>query len=95
MEIRIAGNVDSIPLGFKPIKHHSILYFQAAEHQLKMETGEIRLASIQARVLQCLYLLSRSRIVSVFSEFPFPISGYILNGGVLFLKAPVNHIRKC
>ncbi|KAE9371616.1 hypothetical protein N431DRAFT_545824 [Stipitochalara longipes BDJ] len=39
----------------------SFRYFQAAEKQLDVESGEIRLPTIQARLLQCLYLLSRSR----------------------------------
>lgn len=41
---------------------NSFHYFHAAENQLKTETGEVCLASIQARLLQCHYLLSRSRV---------------------------------
>lgn len=33
-----------------------------AEHQLSKERGEVRLASVQARLCQCFYLLSLSRI---------------------------------
>ncbi|KUJ06828.1 uncharacterized protein LY89DRAFT_678409 [Mollisia scopiformis] len=47
----------------------SFYYFQAAENQLAKETGEIRLATLQARLLQCLYLLSRSRINQCYSIF--------------------------
>ncbi|CZR64563.1 uncharacterized protein PAC_14461 [Phialocephala subalpina] len=47
----------------------SFYYFQAAENQLTKETGEIRLATLQARLLQCMYLLSRSRINQCYSIF--------------------------
>ncbi|KAE8444728.1 hypothetical protein EG329_014288 [Mollisiaceae sp. DMI_Dod_QoI] len=47
----------------------SFRYFQAAENQLAKETGEIRLATIQARLMQCLYLISRSRINQCNSTF--------------------------
>lgn len=40
----------------------SFHYFHAAENQLRAETSEVCLASIQARLLQCHYLLSRSRV---------------------------------
>lgn len=52
----------------------SFYYFQAAENQLSKETGEIRLATLQARLLQCVYLLSRSRINQCYSIF-----GMIIN----------------
>jgi Fungal specific transcription factor domain len=48
---------------------HSVRYFQAAEHQLRAETGEIRLTSVQARLCQCFYLLSESRINHCWSLF--------------------------
>lgn len=47
----------------------SIQYFLAADYQLQKETGRIQLTSIQARLLQCLYLLSRSRINQCWSTF--------------------------
>ena len=47
----------------------SVRYFGAAEHQLSGETGETRLASVQARLCQCFYLLSRSRINHCWSLF--------------------------
>ncbi|TFB00683.1 hypothetical protein CCMA1212_007333 [Trichoderma ghanense] len=40
----------------------SVRYFLAADQLLSREQGAIRLASIQARLLQCLWLLSESRI---------------------------------
>lgn len=40
----------------------SARYFFAAEHQLSKERGAVRLASVQARLLQCFYLLTQSRI---------------------------------
>jgi hypothetical protein len=47
----------------------SFRYFQAAEKQLEAETGEIQLPTIQARLLQCFYLLSRSRKHQCWSIF--------------------------
>ena len=47
----------------------SARYFQAADHQLSSETGEIRLTSVQARLCQCFYLLSRSRVNHCWSLF--------------------------
>ncbi len=47
----------------------SARYFHAAEHQLRAETGEIRLTSVQARLCQCFYLLSESRINHCWSLF--------------------------
>ena len=40
----------------------SARYFQAADHQLSSETGEIRLTIVQTRLCQCFYLLSQSRV---------------------------------
>jgi hypothetical protein len=48
---------------------NSFRYFQAAEKQLETETGEIQLPTIQARLLQCFYLLSRSRKHQCWSIF--------------------------
>ncbi|TVY36562.1 D-galactonate dehydratase [Lachnellula occidentalis] len=47
----------------------SARYFQAADHQLASETGEIRLTSVQARLCQCFYLLSQSRVNHCWSLF--------------------------
>ena len=47
----------------------STRYFLAAEHQLKKERGSIRLTSVQARLTQCFYLLSQSRINHCWSLF--------------------------
>lgn len=41
---------------------NSARYFLAAEHQLTKERGSIRLTSVQARLTQCYYLLTQSRI---------------------------------
>ena len=48
---------------------HSARYFQLADHQLSSETGEIGLTSVQARLCQCFYLLSRSRVNHCWSLF--------------------------
>lgn len=47
----------------------SVRYFRAAKHQLSMEQGAVRLASVQARLCQCLWLLSQSRINHCWSLF--------------------------
>ncbi|KAH7012790.1 putative transcriptional activator protein acu-15 [Macrophomina phaseolina] len=47
----------------------SARYFRAANHQLSMEQGAVRLASVQARLCQCLWLLSQSRINHCWSLF--------------------------
>ncbi|KAJ0423359.1 hypothetical protein BJY00DRAFT_321982 [Aspergillus carlsbadensis] len=44
-------------------------YFRAANQQLSKEGGPVRLASIQARLCQCLWLLSQSRINHCWSLF--------------------------
>ncbi|ORY60209.1 fungal-specific transcription factor domain-containing protein [Pseudomassariella vexata] len=44
-------------------------FFHAAEHQLSEEKGELRLSSVQARLCQCFYLLSQSRINHCWSLF--------------------------
>lgn len=48
---------------------HSTRYFLAAEHQLAKERGSVRLASVQARLTQCYYLLTQSRINQCWSHF--------------------------
>ncbi|KAI0811337.1 transcriptional regulatory protein GAL4 [Xylaria sp. FL0064] len=47
----------------------STRYFLAAEHQLTKERGPIRLTSVQARLTQCYYLLTQSRINHCWSLF--------------------------
>lgn len=47
----------------------SVRYFLAADHQLGKEKGHVRLASVQARLAQCFYLLSQSRINHCWSLF--------------------------
>ena len=44
------------------LTHSSTRYFLAAENRLSAERGAIKLASVQARVCQCFYLLSQSRM---------------------------------
>ncbi|KAL2787193.1 fungal-specific transcription factor domain-containing protein [Aspergillus keveii] len=44
-------------------------YYLAAEHQLSKEKGSIRLTSVQARLTQCYYLLTQSRINHCWSLF--------------------------
>lgn len=48
---------------------NSTRYFLAAEHHLKNEKGSIRLTSVQARLLQCYFLLTQSRINHCWSLF--------------------------
>ncbi|KAE8307280.1 hypothetical protein BDV41DRAFT_582504 [Aspergillus transmontanensis] len=47
----------------------SVRYFRAANQQLAKEQGPVRLASVQARLCQCLWLLSQSRINHCWSLF--------------------------
>lgn len=51
------------------LKFRSTRYFLAAEHHLSREKGSIRLASVQARLTQCYYLLTQSRINHCWSLF--------------------------
>ncbi|GKZ33611.1 hypothetical protein AbraIFM66950_003519 [Aspergillus brasiliensis] len=46
-----------------------ISYFAASEQQLSAETGPVRITSVQARLAQCFYLLSQSRINHCWSLF--------------------------
>ncbi|KAL6237046.1 hypothetical protein BDW75DRAFT_249516 [Aspergillus navahoensis] len=48
---------------------NSAVYFAASEHHLAAETGPVRLASVQARLAQCFYLLGQSRINHCWSLF--------------------------
>ncbi|KAK0120502.1 hypothetical protein ONS96_010710 [Cadophora gregata f. sp. sojae] len=59
----------------------SFHYFQAADAQLKKETGEIQLPTIQARLLQCIYLSSRSRVHQCWSTFTATV-GLIFSKGL-------------
>ncbi|KAH8602909.1 fungal-specific transcription factor domain-containing protein [Bisporella sp. PMI_857] len=45
------------------------MYFRASEHQLEAETGPVQLTGIQARLLQCFYLLGQSRVNHCWSLF--------------------------
>lgn len=47
----------------------SARFFSAADDQLSSEKGAIRLTSIQARLAQCFYLLSHSRLNHCWSLF--------------------------
>ncbi|PWY95181.1 Zn(II)2Cys6 transcription factor [Aspergillus sclerotioniger CBS 115572] len=47
----------------------SAAYFAASEKQLSAETGPVRITSVQARLAQCFYLLSQSRINHCWSLF--------------------------
>ncbi|KAF1979543.1 hypothetical protein BU23DRAFT_522873 [Bimuria novae-zelandiae CBS 107.79] len=47
----------------------SARYYFASEHQLSKERGAVRLASVQARLGQCFYLLTQSRINQCWSLF--------------------------
>ncbi|KAB8224364.1 fungal-specific transcription factor domain-containing protein [Aspergillus novoparasiticus] len=48
---------------------NSAVYFGASEHHLAAETGPVRVTSVQARLAQCFYLLSQSRINHCWSLF--------------------------
>ncbi|KAK7204895.1 fungal-specific transcription factor domain-containing protein [Myxozyma melibiosi] len=72
---------------------NSSLYFHAAERQLKMETGRPRLSSVQARLCQCFYLLSCSRINhcrSLFGTTAHLIQALGLHRRQKQLASPVN-----
>jgi hypothetical protein len=47
----------------------SLRYYLAGSQQLSREQGAVRLASVQARLCQCLWLLSQSRINHCWSLF--------------------------
>lgn len=64
-----AGKTESAPWIQNKLTKYSFFYFQAAERHLARETGEIRIATLQARFLQCMYLLSRARINQSYSVF--------------------------
>ncbi|EMD63810.1 hypothetical protein COCSADRAFT_161189 [Bipolaris sorokiniana ND90Pr] len=69
------------------IQENSARYFFASEHQLSKERGAVRLASVQARLLQCFYLLTQSRINHCWSLF-----GTLSH---LMLAIGLNRGRKC
>ncbi|KAF2012015.1 hypothetical protein BU24DRAFT_465587 [Aaosphaeria arxii CBS 175.79] len=52
-----------------PLQDNGARYYYAAEHQLSKERGAVRLASVQARLGQCFYLLTQSRINHAWSLF--------------------------
>ncbi len=62
----------SIP-GYAPTEQadtfRSDLYFSAARNRLNLETGYISLESVQARLMQCLYLLASSRANQAWYHF--------------------------
>ncbi len=51
------------------LTHASSYFFAASEHYLAAETGRVRLASVQARLAQCFYLTTQSRINHCWSLF--------------------------
>lgn len=51
------------------LTNRSNVYFAASENYLLSEKGAIKLTSIQARLAQCFYLLSESRINHCWSLF--------------------------
>lgn len=57
---RVIQEVDNLP---------SLRYYLAGAHQLSKEQGAVHLASVQARLCQCLWLLSQSRINHCWSLF--------------------------
>ncbi|EDU44575.1 fungal specific transcription factor domain containing protein [Pyrenophora tritici-repentis] len=69
------------------VRNNSARYFFAAEHQLSKERGAVRLASVQARLLQCFYLLTQSRINHCWSLF-----GTLSH---LVLAIGLNRSRRC
>jgi hypothetical protein len=59
----IGGNTDIHYISLRTVlKNGSIRYFLASEYHLSKERGIVSLASVQARLYQCFWLLSRSRI---------------------------------
>ncbi|OAA67964.1 nonribosomal peptide synthetase-like protein [Niveomyces insectorum RCEF 264] len=57
------------PSAVRPDMDTSARYYRTAEQLLATETGAVRLASVQARLCQCFYLLSQSRINHCWSLF--------------------------
>ncbi|KAF7903209.1 uncharacterized protein EAF01_006258 [Botrytis porri] len=52
----------------------SILHYQVADEQLQSETGPPQLTGVQARLLQCFYLIARGRINQCWSTFSNVVS---------------------
>ncbi|KAF7947981.1 hypothetical protein EAE96_009050 [Botrytis aclada] len=52
----------------------SMLHYQLADEQLRSETGPPQLTSVQARLLQCYYLMARGRINQCWSKFSDVVS---------------------
>ncbi|XRM47112.1 hypothetical protein ABZX51_010113 [Aspergillus tubingensis] len=65
---RFAGT-ESFPTCSINSRMASAGYFTASEQQLSAETGPVRITSVQARLAQCFYLLSQSRINHCWSLF--------------------------
>ncbi|KAK9465450.1 fungal-specific transcription factor domain-containing protein [Lipomyces arxii] len=83
--------------GFAKHKDSSALYFHAAEQQLKLETGRPRLTSVQARLCQCYYLLSCSRINhcrSLFGTMAHLIQALGLHRRQKSITAPADSIEQ-
>lgn len=51
-----------------------MLNYQLADEQLQSETGPPQLTSLQARLLQCYYLIARGRINQCWSTFSNVVS---------------------
>lgn len=58
----------------------SELYFSVAQQYLQSETGAPKLESVQARLIECLYLLSSSRANVAYSKFGMLMSMAITLG---------------
>lgn len=61
-------------------KCDSFRYYRAAEDLLQKEKGPVRLESIQARLLQCFYLLTLSRFNHAWSVFGSVVSQIFVMG---------------
>lgn len=51
-----------------------MLYYRLADEQLQSETGPPQIVSVQARLLQCYYLLARGRINQCWTTFGSVVS---------------------
>lgn len=69
------------PPSLRLLTQSSFHYFQVAEAQLCRDTGRTQLPAIQARLLQCIYLCSRSRIQQCWSIFTVTV-GLIFTMGL-------------
>ncbi|KAK9473260.1 fungal-specific transcription factor domain-containing protein [Dipodascopsis tothii] len=62
--IMLFAHAKKFPMFYKrqDYRDNSVLYFHAADRQLRLATGRPRLASVQARLCQCFYLVACSRM---------------------------------